>query len=179
LAKLLKIVLPSQDCLHRNHDHLFHVSREGQALKLFDSLRSRSQPLEIIDPVLGRLRYQDVGFWEGEILFGPIGRKIEFTVEADKNGPETSQHEFYRRLESHYPDLLKSVEFMLIKEWSSWMGKSFKGDIWEDFDLDGFGIPRTSSAQMEWELMFYSESAQHSFSIIMEAWVPKKVRIDG
>lgn len=146
---------------------------------LFDSIKKAIGPLHIHDPFFGSLRYQKVGFWEGKKQFAPLGREIEFTLDASEEGASEDHRKFYRDLEARYPELARRFEPLLLNELREWLDEPFTGNVWDEFELESYGIPNPSAQPQEWELIYTSKSAGHYFCMLMQGWETTGIRVDG
>jgi hypothetical protein len=142
-------------------------------------LLDRFRTLQIEDPVLGPLRYQRAGFWEGKRRFAPVDRLIEFTVDAGEEGPHATHRRFYQELESRYPALVPRFEEALRREWMNWNGEPLTGSVWDEFFLEGFDVPGGNPESAEWALVFPSRNDGHYFCLLMRGWDVESVRVDG
>jgi hypothetical protein len=141
---------------------------------LLDAVLRPFQPLRIDDPVLGPLRFQKVGFWEGRRTFAPAGGDVEFTVDADKAGPSDGQREFFIEFVRRYPELWAKVEPMLRSELSKW-----SDDCKAVFAIESFGVPGLGSEPPSWEVVYTTESAERYFCVLFDGWQPTGIRVDG
>lgn len=85
------------------------------------SIRLNEIPLaELDDPVFGpnKLR-RNPAWWEGEVQFTPLGRKVDVTISVGLEGPSEAQRELYRRIEARYVELLPKMQALLAAEAAS------------------------------------------------------------
>lgn len=143
-------------------------------MRILDEVLRPFRPLRVDDPVLGTLRFQKVGFWEGKKPFPAAGREVEFTVDADKAGPREGHREFFTKFIQRYPELFAKMEPMLRSELSKW-----SDDLNPNFTIESFGIPDPASSPPEWEVVFTTESAGHYLCVLFEGWQPTGIRVDG
>ncbi|MBM3883040.1 MAG: hypothetical protein FJ387_25545 [Verrucomicrobia bacterium] len=148
-------------------------------MRILDSIRDALWPLRLSDPVLGELRFQTVGLWEGRRYFAPLGREIEFSVDAGRSGPTEQQRQFYREFEAGYRDLEPGFAKLLVDEWPLWSRKPVQGGVWDEFQLESFGIPASAEASAQWEVGFQSQTTGFCFGVSMRGWEPQFVSVDG
>ena len=84
--------------------------------ELLDLIR----PVFISDPVFGRLRFQRVGFWEGNVVFPPAGATVEVLLDGGVGGPIEEQRTFFRMLAEKYSSLWPEVEVAMEKSLVDW-----------------------------------------------------------
>jgi hypothetical protein len=129
------------------------------------------------DPVLGPLRFQRVGFWEGKRAFAPAGRDVEFTIDANAAGPRDDHREFFKEFGRRYPELWTQVEPMLRAELRNRSAR-VQPDA-PKFDIESFGIPDPDVAPVSWEIVYTTASDTHYFCVLFEGWEPTGIRMDG
>ena len=148
-------------------------------MSFWEAIQRRLSPLRISDPFFGDLRYQrHACFWEGCKLFSPVNREVEFTLEADEQGPTEQQRQFFRDLESRYPELSHPVEKLLLEERTMWTQEPLTGSVWDEFVLEGFDIPKCDAPRLNWELGFQSSSSGYCYMVAMSGWEPQSVHVD-
>jgi hypothetical protein len=153
-------------------------------MKWLQSLLSKFGPKRLEHPTFGALLFMKMpdpedSYWEGGGVFGPTGREIEYFVDGDENGPHPGAEEFYREVQSRYPDLISAVRPLLAKEFERWVGRPLPVRFEEEFLLSSLSVPGPRRKPVEWEMSFDCVSNEHLFSVRLRGWSPDGTTVDG
>ncbi|HEX3037170.1 MAG TPA: hypothetical protein VHT73_18955 [Thermodesulfobacteriota bacterium] len=148
-------------------------------MSILDRLKKTFSPITKEDPFFGNIRYQKVGFWEGRKYFAPEKREYEITIDGGEDRPTESQRQFFRELELRYPSLKGEFSKDLLEQLRNWNEDCDEKDLWNQFELESFGLPDIDAGQKEWELVFEHKESGHYFCIMINEWNVEGIRIDG
>ena len=136
--------------------------------------------------MFGPLTYQRTsdpaqGYWEGSGFFAPVGRTVEWFIDAGLDGPGESQRAFLQELVTRYADVQLSIAPAFNAFFTEWFRRSPPPDWSSVFALTGISVPGDSSLTSEWDLTFdCAEDHEHIFNVPMRGWTPSgPVRADG
>ncbi|MGI8669654.1 MAG: hypothetical protein ACR2J3_07375, partial [Aridibacter sp.] len=93
------------------------------------------KPKQKVDPLFGLMKFRrtfvffGAGFWEGEVNFSPLGKRVKIYVTAGRSGVSETQRQFYRELEQCYCELVETIPDVLVDTPFSYFGNNFFGTI--------------------------------------------------
>lgn len=116
------------------------------------------------------------GFWQGEVDFAPVGKRVKIYVPAGRNGVSEKQRDFYRQLEQHYADIIVGTLEILHETFHNYMWGYFSEYTREEnlgnCELDSIYISDLKEAKAEWSLSFMHMPHQQTYSVYFEDWKP-------
>ncbi len=135
-------------------------------------------PAPVTDPVFGKLWFQRFkpdpahSHWNGEALFGPVGRKIVVLVLGEESGPGDSQRALFRKVESRWRELLPKLGDAL-KGYHAEILDETLADPWTIYQLHEILVPRRETPDMKWQVGFESSrDGNHVYILELEGWEP-------
>jgi hypothetical protein len=143
------------------------------------------KPTIIEDDIFGRLRFMKMkdpekGYFEGDGLFKPTGKKIEYLIDGNENGPDQNQKEFYRWIQENYRELVTKILPLVEDEFENWKVGFKITNFDKEFELVGVTIPKQDKTALKWEMSFNTiHDENHQITIGFIGSEPKRVLIDG
>ena len=145
---------------------------------LFDFFKSKKVILE--HETFGRLLFMGpkMNYFEGNMLFPPVNRTINFIIDAPQEGPSDEQVDFFKTLLDRYDQLSTGASKMIEEEFRNWKEEFRIRNFEEEFELVHFNI-RSLNDSEDLELAYNTNHDPHTFTIYFKAFRPIWVGIDG
>ena len=153
-------------------------------MKWIKAILQKLKPKQIDHPIFGSLLFMKMpdsskSYWEGAGIFKTTGRKIEYFIDGDENGPHPGAEEFYRDIQTRYTQLIATLSPTLAAEFEQWAGRPLPEDIEKEFTLSSLSIPDVRKKPLQWDLSFDCASNEHLFTVQMSDWTPTGTTVDG
>ena len=144
------------------------------------------EPKQKIDSVLGTVKYRNpllsVSFWQSEVLFSPLEKRVKVYVAAGRSGILESQREVFRELEQRYAELTDAICKILFETLVNYWGDMFREqerqEFWQDFELERVFIPRPKEPTDYWELTYLHIPYEQTYTIYLDGWKPIYGQLD-
>lgn len=114
-------------------------------MNVLEKLKSRINAKIVrtsLDPLFGQLTFSK-GVWLGEVLFAPVGRKVEVFIRV-RNSPQpdvTDRHrKLFREAENRYPAMAQRAAQQIVKRYPYYTEEFTTERVWEEFTLDRIDI---------------------------------------
>lgn len=150
------------------------------------NLFKKSTPVIIEDSFFGKLEYSNrrnspLGLFSGDVLFEPLNKNIECLIDADKNGPNVEQQEFYKTIQKKYRDLIALATPLIKSELEDWNENLKISDFDRDFNLIAIVIPALDKRPIIWDMLFniLNDEGGHDLTITFKDFDPDGIIIDG
>lgn len=147
---------------------------------IFDFFKKKPKYIDEFFGELGYTKFKDASknFYDGQVNFQ--GSLIGISLDADENGPTEKQKEFFKKLNSEYHQIKKSIIIpFLKKELEDHLEESGLHNFDHEFEFDGISIGPIKNEKTEWSITYDSKPMRHYVSIDFEGMEPKHVTIDG
>jgi hypothetical protein len=153
-------------------------------MKWLKTLVQKLGPKRIDHPTFGPLVFMKMSdssksYWEGAGTFPATGKKIEYFIDGDENGPHPGAEDFYRDVLTRYTELIEIIRPTLAVEFQQWVGRSLPNDIEKEFTLTSLSIPDVRIKPLMWDISFDCSSSDHLFSVQMSDWSITGATVDG
>jgi hypothetical protein len=144
------------------------------------------KPKRKVDSVFGTVEYRkplfSFSFWQGEVLFSPLKKRVKVYVAAGSSGISESQREFYRELEKRYHELTDAICKILFETLAIYWGDMFREqkpqEFWRGFELERLFIPKPKKSTDYWELTYLHPLYNNTYTIYLDGWKPIYGEID-
>lgn len=147
----------------------------GKLLGVFQ----KSQPAGLDDPVFGKLRFEDAGFWECNVDFAPLQRQVEVLIESDDSGPSAAQRDWYQNIEANYLSALPLIidaAYVQVQQWDETIARDALPDM---LNLETISINACDRDKHQWELTYFCGCIEHWVNVTLCNWICENVLIDG
>jgi hypothetical protein len=147
------------------------------------------KPRQKNDLLFGLLKFRrafgffGAGFWEGEVDFAPVRKRVKIYIEAGRRGVSESQRDFYRELEQRYEELTEAIQNVVVDQpygyyGYNFFGKKFPEPRWQDYELNSVFIPSSKKTDAEWNLSYRFLPMGEYYIVYFEGWKPTYGEID-
>lgn len=140
--------------------------------------------LKIVDDLFGELDYTTFkdstkNFYNGRITID--AQLIGILLEADENGPDTKQKDFFKALRNNYTTFKNGILIPFLKlELHDWIEKNQLKDFETEFKIDSIFLFRVNHSTVKWSLTLYSLKIDHYLTITFNDLIPEGgIVIDG
>ncbi len=140
------------------------------------NLFKKKEKLTIQDEVFGKiilneLKDENRNFFYGHVDFSSNDKNIEVFIKTkNKDLPTNEQRDFYKKLQSGYPEISEKIK------------KIFESELKiADFKLVSIDVPYFVNSPLVWEMNFESSADEdHMFTVVFEDFEPQNgIVVDG
>ena len=113
-------------------------------------------------------------------MFAPLGKEIEYLINATGAAPTVWQKEFYKNLQSDFNLYVEKIKPLIEEEFRNWKDDFVINDFMKEFELEHISIPGSDETPLSWDMSFTSiHDLNHTFTIDFSDYEPNGVLIDG
>ena len=134
------------------------------------------EPRKLYDEYFGEMN-DNHGYFECNVFFKPINKKIEIGISGNENGPFKEARLFYKEVEANYEEIVKAVSPIILENFSDWNPSVKIENFKTEFEPVYLFIP--TSKGNDWEIAFETIHDHHLFTVTMNNYTPKHVNIEG
>ena len=148
---------------------------------IFDFLKSKKTIIN--HPFFGELNFagSKVNYFEGNTLFPPLNKNVEFVISAPIEGPSQEQVNYFKNLSSSYLEIETQAKEIIEEEFRNWKEDFEIKDFQNEFNLVFISLPSLNNkSNEELELAFETKHDEnHTFTVHYKDLKAIHVNIDG